>query len=121
MDYAVFVKKAVALNGRNKFESYEGNIDIVPDEIKPFYRNYNPVHVEIGFYGVSISFCPANDLLELQKEYTHINVQLIFATCNSDPIFINNGCVYTCAHGVHKPQHEKIADSFIEYLTSLVD
>ena len=121
MEYAVFVEKAVALNERNKFEPYEGNIDIVPDEIKPFYRDYNPVRVEIGFYGVSIRFCPVKELLELQKEYSHINAQFIFATCNSDPIFMNDRCVFTCAHGTHEPQHEKKAESFSDYLKSLVD
>jgi len=121
MDYATFVAKAIAQDERNKFEPCSGNIDIVPDELKPFYRDYNPVDVELSVNGVGIKLCPADELSELQKEYNYINAQFIFATCNGDPIFVNNGCVYTCAHGTQEPQYEKKAESFNEYLQALVD
>ena len=121
MDYTAFVAKATAQDKRNKFELYDNSFNIIPDEIKLFYIIYNPVDVELNSNGVGVRLYPVGNLHELQKEYNYIKAQFVFATCNGDPIFFNNGCVYTCAHGVHEPQHEKIADSFIEYLTSLVD
>ena len=121
MDYTLFVTKAITQDERNKFESYDSRFDIIPDEIKLFYLKCNPIDVELNHNGVGVRLHPVSYLHELQKEYSYINAQFVFATCNGDPIFINNGCIYTCAHGTTEPQHEKIAESFIEYLKSLVD
>lgn len=121
MYYKDFVVKATALDGLNYFEPFYGNLDIVPDDIKPFYRDCNPVDVELGANGVGIRLCPADKLQELQSEYKYINALFVFATCNGDPIFINDGCVYTCVHGTPDSQHEKKAESFVDYLKSLVD
>jgi len=121
MDYSIFAEKAKTQDERNKFESYDGKLEIVPDDIKPFYLNYNPVDVELNYNGVGIKLYPAEELPELQKEYSYINAQFIFATCNGDPIFMNDGCVFICAHGTLEPQHEKKADSFDDFLKNLVD
>lgn len=121
MDYMDFTTKITARSERNKFESYNGNLDFVPDEMKAFYRSSNPVHVIIGYYGVSIKLCPVEELQELQKEYEYLKAQLVFATCNGDPIFLNADGVYTCPHGINEPQLEKKAESFDEYLKGLVE
>ena len=121
MDYSIFAKKATAQDKRNIFKKFDGNIDIVPDEIKPFYRNFNPIDVEIDVDGVGVRFCSAEWLHNLQNDYAYLKAQFIFASCNSDPIFINNGQVYTCPHGAKEPEWEKLADNFEIYLTSLID
>ncbi len=116
MDFSLFVQKALAEYGRNEFGKYEGNLDIVPAEMKPFYRNFNPVCVQVEINFGDVRFCPAEDLSDLQQEYAYLNAQFIFATCNSDPIFLHDGKVYTCPHGFSKPQWEMIADSIEAYL-----
>ena len=121
MEYIDFVTKITARSERNKFAPYSGNLDFVPNEMRAFYRNSNPVHVVIGYYGVNINLCPVEELQELQKEYEYLNVQFVFATCNGDPIFLNSDGVYTCAHGISEPQYEKKASSFDEYLKSFID
>jgi hypothetical protein len=108
MDFSKFVSKATEQDKRNKFAKYDGNLDMVPDELKPFYRVYNPVDVEIDTGIGSVRFCPADSLGELQSEYAYLGVQFVFATCNGDPIFLNDGQVYTCPHGVNTPKWEPL-------------
>jgi hypothetical protein len=116
MNYAIFVANAMAQDERNTFLKYDDNLDSVPEALKPFYRGYNPVDVELDVNGVGVRFCPADQLEEIQKEYAYIRAQFVFATCNGDPIFLNEGQVYTCPHGVKEPKWEKLAASFIDYL-----
>jgi hypothetical protein len=120
MEYSIFAKKAKEQDNSNIFSKCSNIIDIIPDELIPFYQEYNPVDVEITYDGVGIHFYPIDELSDLQAEYAYIKAQFVFATCNSDPIFLNNEKVYTCPHGVKEPEWEKLAESFEEYLSLLL-
>lgn len=120
MDYSFFVRKATSQDGRNIFKKYEGSLDAVPETLKPFYRDHNPVDVEIDTNGATIHFYPVEELTSLQSDYSYLNAQLVFATCNGDPIFINEESVYTCPHGVVSPAWEKLSDSIEQYFLSLI-
>ena len=108
MDFSLFSTKALIQNEYNKFEKYDGNVDFVPDEFKAFYRGYNTACVEIEFNNGDVRFYSVFELTELQEEYAYLNAEFIFATCNSDPIFFNDGQVYTCPHGVREPKWEAL-------------
>ena len=120
MVYLNFVKKAKEQDARNVFEKYNGCLDIIPEEIKPFFCEYNPVRLVIDDDGIDICFASVEKLYELQKNYAYIGAQLIFATCNGDPIFYNDSKIYTCPHGVQTPEWEQLADNFMEYLDSII-
>jgi len=119
MDYTAFVRKAKEQDSRNIFEAYTGNLDVVPNELKPFYRACNPVDVELDINDAVVRFCPAVELPEMQQEYSYINAQFVFATSNGDPIFLREGTVYTCAHGMKEPKWEKLSDSFERYIDAV--
>lgn len=120
MDYSVFVKSATLHDKRNVFKKYNGNLNAIPDELKQFYRDYNPVDVEINCNGVAIKFYPVEKLTSLQEEYSYLNAQFIFATCNADPIFLNEGRVYTCPNGVKNPEWEQLSSDIEQYFLSLI-
>jgi hypothetical protein len=121
MNYKTFVAKAEAQDGRNSFAKYAGNLDIVPEDVRPFYREHNPVDVEVDVGGIGVRLCPADELVELQRQYAYINAQFVFATCNGDPIFLNEGQVYTRPHGADEPKWEKLAESAFSYFERLID
>ena len=116
MEFAAFVKYAIAQDSRNRFGKYDGDLSCVPLELQPFYRDFNPEDVEIDGANGAVHFCPANKLAELQKEYSFLNVQFIFATCNGDPIFFHDGQIFTCPHGVSRPEWEKLSNDFVHYI-----
>lgn len=120
MDYSVFVKSATLHYKQNVFKKYNGNLNAIPDELKPFYRDYNPVDVEINCNGVAIKFYPVEKLTSLQKEYSYLNAQFIFATCNADPIFLHGGHIYTCPNGVKNPEWEQLSIDIEQYFLSLI-
>lgn len=117
MDYSEFVSKAAAQDERNKFMKYVGELGFIPSEARDFYQNFNPVDVEIGMNGSSVRLYPVSELTDLQKEYDYLHAQFVFATCNGDPIFLYQGRVYTCPHGVKAPKLEKIADSWNDFFS----
>ena len=115
MDYLDFAKNAVLNDSRNVFAQYDGNLDFVPETLKGFYKHTNPIAVEMN----CVRFIPAEKLSGAQAEYSYLNVQLIFATCNGDPIFWQNGCIYTVPHGIKNPEWELLAKDIETYLSSL--
>lgn len=115
MKYSEFVRKAVLLDNRNVFSKYNGNLNCVPEFLKTFYRENNPSDVEINY----VRFTPAEKLDALQTEYAYLNAQFIFATCNGDPIFLHNGCVYTTSHGIKNPKWELLYNDIEAYFSSL--
>ncbi len=115
MDYLEFAKKAIAQDKRNIFSEYDGNLDIVPDALKTFYKDTNPSDVEIN----CVRFSPAEKLAAMQMEYSYLNAQFVFATCNGDPIFLHDGYVYTAPHGVKNPKWELLAKDIKSYFSSL--
>ncbi len=118
MDYSRFVSKAVAQDKRNKFMKYNGELNFIPAEARDFYQNFNPVDVEIGMNGSSVRFYPVLELMNLQKDYDYLRVQFVFATCNGDPIFLYQGHVYTCPHGINDPKLEKIAENWNDFFSA---
>jgi len=121
MDHSFFTAHAIAQDKRNTFTEYKGNLSHIPDGIKSFYREFNPVDVEIDYNGIGVRFYKAEELSNLQEEYAYLNAQFVFATCNGDPIFVNDRKVYTCPHGISLPKWEMLAESFDEYLQILVN
>lgn len=116
MEYSEFAKKAVLYDTRNSFAKFYGNLDCVPDVLKAFYKESNPLDVEIN----CVRFFPVEKLASLQVEYAFLNVQFVFATCNGDPIFLHDGCVYTAPHGVKDPELELLANNIETYFESLL-
>lgn len=119
MDYLSFVVKAKAQDKKNIFTKYDGNLSFVPNELKIFYQKMNPVDVELDCDGISVHFWPATELEALQSEYAYLDVKFVFATCNGDPIFLNEGKIYICPHGVHDPKHKLVAQNIEDYLSTL--
>lgn len=115
MEYSEFEKKAILYDARNSFSKFEGNLDFVPDVLKPFYEKSNPLDVEIN----CVRFFPIAKLDSLQVEYAFLNAQFVFATCNGDPVFLHDGCVYTAPHGVKKTEWELLAKDIETYFESL--
>lgn len=113
MDFSKFAEKAILYDKRNTFSKYDGNLDGIPDALKNFYRENDPVDVEFN----NIRFFPAEELDNLQSEYSYMNVQFVFATCNGDPIFLHDGHVYTAPHGVKEPRWELLSTTVDGYFT----
>ena len=42
-----FVQKALAQDKRNCFSPYDGPVDFIPDAFQAFYRDTDPIDVEI--------------------------------------------------------------------------
>lgn len=118
MSFSSFVEKAILQDKRNIFTKYDGNLDIVPDELKSFYKNYNPTDVEISKDGVAIRLFSAENLPSLQEEYAYLKVQFVFATYNGDPIFLHDGHVYTCPHGVKSTKWQLLSDNIQKFFSS---
>lgn len=116
MSFSKFVERAIEQDKRNKFEKYDGDLDIVPDDLKGFYSEYNPMNVEVASEIGDVRFYSAEELAELQAMYAYLNAQFVFATSNGDPIFLNEGQVYTCPHGLKEPKWELLSPSIDSYL-----
>ena len=104
----------------NVFQEYTGSVEHVPNEFKDFYRKYNPVDVEVTIHGNAIKFFRVEELFIIQKEYEMDDKKFVFASCNGDPIFCYGTEIFTRYHGSKKSKDEKIASSFIDYL-SMID
>lgn len=108
MNFNDFVKLATQQDNRNTFSEYEGDLEIVPEHLKTFYNKFNPVDVEIEIDLGALRLYSAEKLNALQNEYQYVKAQFVFATINSDPVFLNDGRLYICAHGVKAPNWELI-------------
>lgn len=117
MEFIDFAKNAVLLDKRNTFAKFNGDISLIPEEMKAFYQEVNPLDVEVGF----VRFTRAEELADLQSEYAYLGTPFVFATSNGDPIFLKEGHVYTCPHGIKKPQHELLSEDIKSYLASLIE
>lgn len=120
MDFSSFVKKAMHQDNQNKFAPFSGSLDNVPIDFLPFYKNFNPLDVEISYEGNAIHFFPVDQLNSLQEEYSYLSSQFIFTSCNGDPIFWDHGSIYTCAHGTDKSDWELIANNLNDYFSLLL-
>ena len=115
-----FVVKAKKQDKRNIFEKSTKDVSNIPNVLRDFYREANPVDVEISMDGNSLKFYPLEEVLLLQDDYGLENNCFIFATCNSDPIFICDNVVYCCYHGLSGAKKEYLAANFEAFL-DLID
>lgn len=115
-----FKNKALKQDKRNVFESCSDDVSFVPVELQDFFKDCNPIDVEITMNGDAIRFYPLSDLEQLQEDYNLSNGRFVFATCNSDPIYVLERKVCTCCHGNSKAKDEEMAKNFSEFL-SMID
>ena len=115
MEFSKFVEKAILYDKRNTFSKYNGDLDGIPDVLKDLYRESNPIDVEFN----NSRFFRVEDLSYLQEYDSYLNAQFVFATCNGDPIFLHDGCVYTAPHGVKEPKWELLSKTVEAYFTEL--
>lgn len=121
MNVSNFVESAVKQDSRNKFCRYDGELYFIPEALQYFFRNYNPDDVEVTMFGNQVSFYSVEDLEVLQEEYLLDEGCFVFATCNSDPIYVSvEGAIFTKCHGVKNASDEKIAEDFSGFL-ELID
>jgi hypothetical protein len=119
MDYHNFTAKAKMQDLRNNFGKNDMPSAFLPDPLKLFFLNCNPIDVEIRLQDYSqIKFYSITDLEKLQDDYDFPESAFCFATNNSDPIFIRNNKIFTMPHEGGK-QYDQIADSFDNYLELL--
>ena len=124
-----FIKLAVRQDNRNSFsilrlEDCEknkffklSNELIIPNSMKEFYMYHNPESVEINTNELgTIKFYSYYNLKSLQKDYC-LNKCFIFATMDSDPIFIKEEKKYIYEHGTNDEKFfEKLANNFLEFI-----
>ena len=123
MSYKDFVSLAIQQDARNVFAASDKVPDIVPQSLRGFYNEYNPVDVEIDTekYG-AIRFYGADELQRLVEEYYFFPKDVfIFATCNGEPFFVdkNDYHVYTSLESEYRP--EEVANDFISFLESCIE
>jgi hypothetical protein len=114
-----FVNCAIEQDKTNVFAT-ANNVGDIPEELQEFYREANPLDVEISMDGNGVRFHSLNDLRELQTEYVLPDGRFIFATCNSDPIYLYRGKIYTCYHGSAEVKDELMADNFESFLEMII-
>ena len=120
MQYLEFLKKAKELDSRNTFEKYSGDLDMLPDSIKDFYKEANPIDVELTYDGCPIKLCSMQEQEWLKGEYPEIRDKFIVATCNGDPLFIDGEKIYVYPHGYASPEFELVFEDFDLFLKSLI-
>ena len=116
MTIQAFVKKAIQQDQRNVFGESEEVLDLIPEELNEFYSKANPLDVEINIDGNSVKMYPMDELKSLQEDYSLEDGCFVFATCNSDPIFVYEGKIYTCYHGSKDSEKEFMADDFDSFM-----
>lgn len=120
MTYDQFELKAFEIDPRNKFGKCDRVVSC-PRVIADFYKNHNPVDVEISLPDFGrVRFFAAADLDEIKLEYARFpNGIFIFASVNGDPIFIGKDFkVYTSYESRYLP--EFISESFEDFLSMCV-
>lgn len=105
-----FVNKAIEQDDRNVFEPCD-TVDNLPKDIVEFYKNDNPVDVELNFEGIIVRFFPYDELEMVQKEYALPESAFVFATSNGDPIYLMEGEIYIGLHGSLDNSGELFAES----------
>ena len=120
MKIEIFVKKVIEQNPNNKFEKYEGKLNDIPKELQPYYKRFNPKKAEVGYNGTSVCLISAENLEKENAYYKNMGIGFVFATCDGDPIFYYAGKVYTCPHGVKKPEWECLSETIEDYFDSII-
>ena len=119
MDYNKFISSAIAEDSRNKFGKVS-RLEGVPNELRSFYTNCNPIDVEISYPGIrALRLYGIDELKELQPDYSMQSTDFVFATCNGDPVFLNNDAVYISLPEKYAP--ELLASSFEEFINNYIE
>ncbi len=89
-------------------------------QLKELYSEFDLTDVIITFEDLtSVRFYPLNELQALQMDYSFAENRFVFATYESDPIWLEDDVVYMAPHGVEANNGEKIAESIMEFLKML--
>jgi len=108
---------------KNKFGSFDlaDEFPIISEQLKDFYKDYNPLDVEIdlGKNGV-LRFFSGDELMNIQQEYD-LDSYLVFAELEGDPVVIKDGSIYISVHGTGQFDFEMINDDFVSFLMELMD
>lgn len=114
MKYSTFVDNAIEQDKRNKFKKTK-KVESVPNEMLDFYKESDPIDVEVSIKKRIVAFFAYKNLPKIQKEY-ELEEGFVFASCNGEPIYLKDGKVYTCTFGKKGAKETKLANSFDEYL-----
>lgn len=117
--FSDFAKKAIKQDSRNRFEPYSGDLSFVPDVLYVFYKNNNPVDVEVKLEETYVRFIPAEELEKIQKVYALGKKCFIFASCNDEPIYLKDNKVYTCLFGKKGIIEEMLSENLQDYLAKI--
>ena len=116
MIYDEFVKGISKLDSSNKFIKSK----VTNNPYNKFYDFYDPRGVEFEFNGGVVFMIPYDKIDKVTADYHILNANYVFATCNGDQYFVKNGKVYTCCHGMKKPDLEFLAESFEDFLKNVL-
>ena len=119
MIFEKFVIAAKRQDPRNIFVASDYECKGLPEDVAKFYREHNPTDVEVIFDGVNVILSPIEQILALSREYGLSQDQFVIATCNGDPIFLNEGQVFIQCHGTMAPKPTIFAGSFVEFLNKI--
>ena len=119
MTFKDFVKKSKEQDSRNVFEPCNELIDIIPEIMRDFYNYSNPIDVEVTINDLSVRFFPVDELSELQEEYKLGKEKFVFASCDGDPIFLDNNKVCSGVFGSKGFISEVLADNIFSYLEKI--
>lgn len=118
MDYSNFIEAAIREDGRNRFGKGVV-VDNCPTPLMEFYSFANPIDVEITYPEIGeVKFCPCEELEELQQDYKLHDGDYAFATCNGDPLFMQNKNVFMTLPEVYSP--EFVAESFESFINTYI-
>ena len=120
--YNQFVTVAINYDPRNIFKTNKKIPSEIPNKLQSFYKQSEPYDVSVELDGNNLRFYAINELNRLNKEYPYVSKggRFIFATINSDPIYLYNGKIYTTYHSNDKPRDELICSSFKDFLKRLI-
>lgn len=111
-----FVDKAKKQDCRNIFEKYDGDLSVIPKDLRSFYRNFNPIDVEVSMKEISVHFFPIDALDVLKTDYKLPDTCFVFASANGDPIYIEDGKIKSGVFGKKGFIPEILAESFLQYI-----
>lgn len=119
MTFKDFVKKSKDQDSRNVFEPCNELIAIIPEIMKDFYKYSNPIDVEVTINDSSVRFFPVDELSGLQEEYKLGTEKFVFASCDGDPIYLDNNKVCSGVFGSKGFIPEILSDDIFGYLDKL--
>lgn len=112
---------AIKVNSKNAFGTNKEISDWIPEDVSDLYKSHDPIKVELPFEGSSLVMVPHEKLETVLTEYGLDKESIVFATCDSDPFFINKKQVYTFDHGSSHHKWECLAESIDSFFEELIN